>query len=80
MLRRPPTAITLTTEDLIKYDETRAQHLAQQRARAAAVVENARATSQQQQNKSPVSKKGIPAKRRAADRVMGSGSVTSGGR
>jgi len=76
MLRRPPTAITLTTEDLIKYDETRAQQLAQQRAQAAAAenAQNMHASQQKQVATSTSASAEKAQARKAADRIMGSGS------
>jgi hypothetical protein len=71
MLRRPPTAITLTTEDLIKYDETRAQQIALQRAQAAAAAENTRPAKQMASGNSSAEK---PVRKTATDRIMGSGS------
>lgn len=41
MLRRPPTVIQLTTEDVLEYDDQRARaHAAAQQAKSAAAAEN----------------------------------------
>ena len=70
MLRRPPTAIVLTTEDIIRYEEARQQKLAQARE---ASVESAKPAAKSKRAKDADDK----AQRSASERIMGAGN--SGG-
>jgi hypothetical protein len=65
MLRRPPTAIVLTSEDIIRYEEARQQKLAQ-KARDAS-VESSKPAPKSKRAKEPDDK----AQRSASERIMG---------
>jgi hypothetical protein len=65
MLRRPPTAIILTSEDIIRYEEARQQKLAQ-KAREES-VESAKPATKSKRAKDTDEK----AQRSASDRIMG---------
>jgi Anaphase-promoting complex APC subunit CDC26 len=68
MLRRPPTAITLSNEDILKFDESRKRKLAEKRAQAAS-------QSSQDATKSVESQGGAEksGNQTATDRIMGPG-------
>jgi hypothetical protein len=68
MLRRPPTAITLSNEDIAKFEEAR--KLKQLQKRLEATAENS-----QEGHKNPEAQDGAekPRNRNATDRIMGTG-------
>jgi hypothetical protein len=74
MLRRPPTAIILTSEDIIRYEEARQQKLAQiaQRVREMS-AETAKPAAKSKRTNTASEK----AQRSASDRIMGAGNAGS---
>jgi hypothetical protein len=71
MLRRPPTAIILTSEDIIRYEEARQRKLA--RVAEEAMVESSKTDPKTKRTKTAEGK----AQRSASDRIMGSGNSGS---
>lgn len=66
MLRRQPTAITLTNEDILKYEEDRRRETAEQNTENRLYVTN-NGTKPAAQEK--------PQQKTAGDRIMGSGNT-----
>lgn len=68
MLRRPPTAITLSSEDILKFEESRKKKLAQKRSEAAS--ESSQDVAKSVETQGGAEKSG---NQTATDRIMGPG-------
>jgi hypothetical protein len=68
MLRRPPTAITLSNEDILKFEESRKKRLAEKRAQAAS--QSSQSGSKSTETQGAAQKSG---NQTATDRIMGAG-------